>query len=308
MRNTVTTVRLDEEEAKQALTAYLFGGRYGPRRVPRGIDPRVVARVLLEKIPTECDADDLGRALEVARYYETKEVAAAGLELFTRPVKNGEDLMFHLRAVQLAADLGDPDQMKRAAAHFENQLLSHPNATNIPALLLETAKVTEPAGGMAAAERRLVAEQKALEPQQRRSEADMMAYDKIAAVVRNDLPRAKKVTDYKARLAQMPPADRREPLIRVYMDEASVVDDYLRVWGARLLRKDVFSGAVPAPIPEFRAIADGIKKEQMREPVPAGRFLRAERAYRYFGGAPEDRLRELSEAAEVNTDDFLDDA
>ena len=61
------------------------------------------------------------------------------------------------------------------------------------------------------------------------------------------------------------------------------------------------------PPPEFRAIADGIKEEQLRELVPGLRFLRAERAYRYFGGPPDNGLRELATRAEILSDDFLDD-
>jgi hypothetical protein len=308
MRNTVTTVRFSEEEGRKALSAYLFGGRYGPRRVPRGIEPAVVSKFLVEKIASTDDEELLAKALDIARFYETKEVAPAAAKHFTKPMGQISELVFHIRAVELAADLGATEQAVEATRHFENRVVPHPKSVFEPSLLMETAKVTEPNGGLGAVERRLQQEKAQLEPAQRRSEPDMMAFDKIAAALRNDLPRARKVTDYKARLLGMPPAERKEPVIRVYMDEASVVDDYLRIRAARLLRQDVFDGAIAAPIPEFRALALGFKEEQLRaNPVAAGRFWRAERAYRYFGGAPDHQMQQLGKATTVKTDDFLDD-
>lgn len=307
MRTTVTTIRLSEEEGKEALDAYVFGGSYGPRRVPRGIDPRLVTRFLLEKIES-MDEQDLGKALNVARYYETKEIAPAVVKLFNKPIEQMDEWLYQMYAVRLASDLGGAEEATKAARHFESRVVPHAKALQDPPLTLETAKVTEPRGGMAAVEKRLQQEKTTLEPNQRRSEPDMMAFDKIAAVLRNDLPRAQKVVEYKARLLGMPPAERRDTLVRVYTDNASVVDDYLRIFAARLLRKDVFEGAVLAPIAEFRAIAAGFRPEELRDnPVAASRFLRAERACRYFGG-PDELLKRLGAgAAEVKSDDFLDD-
>jgi hypothetical protein len=308
MRITVTTIRLSEDEAKERLNAYVFGGGYGPRRVPRGIDPRFVAKFLLEKIGS-MDEDDLGKTLNVARYYESKEIAPAAIKLFDKPIDKMDDWLYQMYAVRLGADLGGAEEATKAARHFESRVVPHPKALQDPPWMLDTAKVTEPHGGMGAAEKRLQQEKAALEPNQRRSEADMGAFDKIAAALRNDFPRAKKVAEYKARLLALPPAERRETLIRVYMDDASVADDYLRIFAARLLRKDVFEGAVPAPIPEFRAIAAAFKPEELRDdPAAAGRFLRAERAYRYFGGGPDAQLKALASSAKaIEADAFLDD-
>ena len=308
MRTTVTTIRLSEDEARELLQTYIFSGGYGPRRVPRGIDPKFVARFLLEKI-NEMDEEDLGKALHVARFYETKEIPPAAVNLFNKPLEKWEEWLYHMYAVRLVADLGGVEETTKAARHFESRVVPHAKALQDPPLTLDTAKVTEPKGGMDAVEKRLQQERAALEPHQRRSEADMMAFDKVAAALRNDLPRARKVAEYKARLLSTPPAERRDTLIRVYMDNASVVDDYLRIFAARLLRKDVFERAVPAPIPEFRAIAAGFKPEELRDnTLAAVRYWRAERAYRYFGGSPDDQLKTLAAAAAVvKADDFLDD-
>ena len=86
MRITVTTIRLSEDEARKLLNAYVFSGGYGPRRVPRGIDPRFVARFLIEKIES-MDEEDLGKTLNVARFYETKEIAPAAVKLFNKPIE-----------------------------------------------------------------------------------------------------------------------------------------------------------------------------------------------------------------------------
>ena len=70
----ITHIRLDEPQGHEALEKYIFGGHYGPMRVPRGIAPELVTKFIRENVATDADAEDLQKTLEVMRFYESADV------------------------------------------------------------------------------------------------------------------------------------------------------------------------------------------------------------------------------------------
>lgn len=307
MRTSVTTVRLGPKEAEEALEAYLFGGRYGPRRVPRGIEPRVVGLFLAAKFATGMDEDDIVKAVDLARFYETRELAGAALKALRRPLVAPADVVFHARTVILIAELDETEQREEAARHYETTVVTSPHAIPATPVLIEAAKVLGAAAAFAALERRLQNERARLAEVQNRSEADLMAHDKVVAWIRNDLPRAKRVAEAKKPVDALKPAERMEQLVRNYMGDGPIADDYWQIWSARRLRRDAFAGAVD-PTAAFLAIITPLKNEAVRDDaLVAARFWRAERAFRYFGGVIDEPILEQRKIAGPGGTDFLDD-
>src|SRR5437773_10278594 len=89
----ITRVRLTDAEGRDALNRYVFAGRYGGIRVPRGIEPRVVAQFLRETLVADAEPNAFARANDVMRFYESAEVLPHLREVLKAPDRGGGALV-----------------------------------------------------------------------------------------------------------------------------------------------------------------------------------------------------------------------
>jgi hypothetical protein len=303
----ITDPRHTEGRSNELLENFVFGGHYGPYRIPRGIHPPLVAAFLQRRIDADADSNDLSKALDLARFYEAVAAVPHFVTLL-RPANDNPSLHVQLLLCQLIGDLGPADLAKRAADHLNRLLVPRTETIRLARIALETVVVLAPHATFDTLAARLDAELRRLAPDRRSSEAAMMDHDRLAAVIRNDLPRLRLVADAKAKLTSKDAAERRPLLVEVYLGRDNLRDAYLQVWAARMLRAEALAiRGQPAQL-EFERVLDSIDPAELGE-KPATDVLarRAERALRYFGGLLSQEQRDRLSKVKRSSMDFLDD-
>lgn len=284
----VTRVRHDRRRGRELMAEYVRGGRYGPARVPRGVAPEVVLELLRDVLGPETEPPDVAKALEAARFYELPEA----VPYFSRTrerLESRDDLKRWAHALQAAADLGGVADASEAARAFDTRLVPAPAATDELQLLLATRLVLAPQGTTRALASRLRAAVAEAQRHEERDEASMMAFDKLDAIERNDLPRTQALSEAKAKLAAASGPQRLEPLVDAYLQKGAAAGLYLETWSARLLRRAAW--ADPAPV-----LAALVRAFDAADPAKAGRLadfqaVRAAQAIVYLGGTLDARRR-----------------
>src|SRR6185312_11958703 len=112
----ITTIRYFEEQGRPLIERFLFKGMYGGPRLPRGVEPDVVARVIREDLKPDSAPDSYRRTVDVVRFYELGEVVPQMLLLLSGNVADGIELQRKAYAIQIVAELGSADDVARAAA------------------------------------------------------------------------------------------------------------------------------------------------------------------------------------------------
>lgn len=303
----ITRIRLLPEAGEKALEAFVFGGHYGPIRPPRGVAPPQVAAFVTRRVVAEGDADDVGKARELVRFYESASTVAPLMKRLVPPA-GSEDFALQCRVCHIVGDLGTPDEVAKAVQHIEQRLVPSPLALDAVPELLAALLALSPTGNLGGLRQRLVAEQARLAPAQNRSERDMVAYDRVTSLIRNGLDRTQRLVEVKRRLAETPIDEGRSRFVRIYLGMEPPLDASLQTWLARRLRREGIDAAPEAVQTEFRAILDTFTAVSLKDqPVMQARFWRAERAYRYFGGAVTEAHLALRAHAVAKGLDFLDD-
>ncbi len=282
----VTRVRYTEAEAQPILRVFVLGGHFGTDRPPRGVDPRHLLDFIVRTVPVGGESDVYLKVLYALRFYELGEAVPHLLRTLDEPVEGREGVQRCCHAIQAAADVGSPtaELMGRLCRFFDDVLVPHPAATSLWPLLMETRVVLAPYGSDAALERRLADEVDARRVHERDGEAEMMAYDAVAAVQRNDLPRAQRRAAIKVALrTEADEAVRRRGLVEAYLGR-SYLGTMLEEWAGRWLRWEAF-GRRPEPV--WQALAEGIDAIDRAKASPAQadlELVRAAEAILYLGG------------------------
>lgn len=282
----VTRVRYTEAEAQHIMRVFVFGGHFGTDRPPRGIDPAHFTEFIVRHVPVSGEADVYGKVLPALRYYELGEAVPHLLQTLEQPVDGREGVQRCCWAIQAGADVGSPtaELMMRLCKFFDEVLVPHPQAPGLWSLLMETRVVLAPYGSDAALEQRLANEVAAKQVHERDGEAEMMAYDAVAAVQRNELPRSQRRATMKVAVRTQADKDlRRQELVQVYLGRrwlGTTVEE----WAGRWLRWEAF-GVKPEPV--WQALARGIDEVDRTKLSPAQADLevvRAAEAISYLGG------------------------
>jgi len=302
----ITQIRLEPDEARVPLEKYVFGGPYGGIRVPRGIDPAFVGRYLGERLDHEADAGDLAKALEVLQFYECAETLPAIRRLEGPAGRDFEGLTRQLVLLQILGEIGEPEDLSRARERLGRDLVPHPSAAEAAAYYFDTYLSLAPGIEIDAYESRLRELEKSLAARQEESEADMAAYDKIAALVNNGIPRARAHMAFKARVLALAPVPQREELVRIYLGLGGVNTGYFQIWAGRRLRRLASDGAGAEILIQLgdaidAADAEAVGTERSVDVV----VLRAARACTYLGGSLNDRQKAKVARAGTGTMDFL---
>jgi hypothetical protein len=301
----ITVVRHAEGPARSLVQAFVFGGRYGPKRVPRGIEPSLVAEIL-GALPADASVAAFRRALEVARFYESVTSLPAFLSPLAGELTAARDLARAAVGAQAVGELGDPELAGQATRALDARVVAHPEAGKVLDDLLAARLALAPAGSDAALVSRLRAEVAAAKRHEEESEAGMMAYDQVSALERNDLPLHDGQVAEKLRLLQAPAEEAVPGLVALYLGVAPVGGTYLDTWAARQLRRDALAGRdLGAVFAELERLAMAADPDQVGVRAHF-RVVRAAQAIVYLGGEPSPALRERwTEAAPFGGQSFL---
>lgn len=289
----VTHVRHDKKAGRELIAGYVLGGRYGPARVPRGIAPEVVLELLGDTLGPETEPPDVAKALEAGRFYELTEAVPLFARVRER-LESTDDLRRWAYALQAAGDLGGREAGAEAAAALDARLVPFPAAVGEFPLLLATRLALAPHGSVRALAGRIRAAVAEAKIHEERDEASMMAFDKLDAIERNDLPRTVALSEAKARL--LAPGPQRAPeLVDAYLQKGPAGGPYLETWSARALRHEAWRD--PAPVLDALGRA-----MDAADPAKAGRLAdfqaaRAAQAILYLGGTLDPARRARYQAA-----------
>jgi hypothetical protein len=280
----ITLVRHNEEQSRQLLSAFVFGGRYGGFRVPRGVSPDFVSKFIRKELSPDSPPDAYARTLQVLRYYECSDVLPHLGQILNGREKDATDVLRSAYVLQAMGDLGSPQDRSQAGVYFDEFLVAH--ASLAPALyqiLCETLIVLAPAVSTAKLRNRLTTEVRALTPQQGAGEAALMQYDKLAAVQRNDLPSAVFAVEVKNGLVGLTGELRNIQLVRTYLGLAPGGEP-LESWAARALRKEAMNDDPDQVRAAFASELDNINVPTVSESRAKFIVVRAAQAIIYFGG------------------------
>jgi hypothetical protein len=242
------------------------------------------------------------------RFYESADVLPHFAPRIAGRPSDGGDFKRQAVICQMFGDLGQTAEAERAADHFNQDLVPRADAIPLSALMLETLLILAPAGTLQPFEARINEEVSRLAPAQRSSEAAMMAHDKIAAIQRNEIPRARRLIEFKKKLLLQKPPERLHPLVELYLGRGKMSDPYLQNWGARLLRQEAMTTDPKPASDEFGKVVDGVPMDALgQDPKADALLLRAARAMEYFGGVPAASQLEKISKAKTATQNFLDD-
>jgi hypothetical protein len=301
----ITTVRHREEDGKAMLERFMFRGMYGGARVPRGIEPAVVSAFLRDRIRPDSAPDSVARAAEVARFYESADAVPHFQAMLTGRETDVTAMVRSAWLLQIVADLGTPDQVKRAAEYFDQKIVAHPRASSDFGLLLQTALALAPTLAPDALKQRMARDVAAAEKNQRASEDAMMAYDRLAAVQRNELPRVQAAIDAKRKLAAQQPPDRRAELVLIYLLRHPAANEYLSTWSARMLRKEAMDADADPVNGEFAKALDTADKNKLGKPAYEFQVARGVQAIIYLQGKPPAKHVETYKQIEAGAMNFL---
>lgn len=301
----ITRVRYGDEEARSKLQMFVFEGRYGGSRAPRGIDPEFVSRFIRESLQPSSPADAYAAVLSLMRFYERADALPAIGMALTGHESTSTDLLRSAYALQAAGDFGTAAQTAQAASYFDRIIAPHSalNAGLYP-ILFDTLVALAPAGSPAQLEQRLRTDIARAGAGRRASEAGMMQYDQLVSVNRNIAPRTQLTIALKTRLAVQAPGSRTAELVRIYVGVQGS-GPMLTTWAGRMLRKQAREGD-PAPVYEAlaRVIEDahGLKLGNKQADAIV---LRAAQALVYLHGPLTPRLVERYVAAGASPANFL---
>jgi hypothetical protein len=295
----ITRVRHNEQESRSLLTNFIFEGRYGAARAPRGIEPEFVSRFIRETLEPGSSPAAYAAVLELLRFYERADALPHLRRALNGYEARGEDLLRSAYVLQAIGELGTRDEAAQAADYFDRILVPHRELSErlYPAFL-DTLVSLAPAGSPTRLLQRLAADLQRLEAGRRASEAGMMMYDSLAAVERNNVPKTNIVIEIKKRLAAQSPDARRAELVRIYLG-LSTGGAILGIWAARMLRKAAMEGSPERVYAEFGSAIDAVDARKLGTERANFMVVRAVQAVLYLQGTLSPRQRRPDLAGDV---------
>ena len=197
----ITAVRYNRKLGKDVLQTFLFGGRYGGIRVPRGVPPELVSEFIGEQVQPDTPPPVYSKVAAVLRFYERPDVLPHLKLALTGKAANLDDVLRAAFVIQSIGDLGTPAEGAQAAAYLDSVLVPQPLALNAFSVLFEALIAVAPAGSPQHLVERLGVVVYQAE-QNQRTERGVQDYQRIASVQRNDRPRYQIRWDAKSRLAR----------------------------------------------------------------------------------------------------------
>jgi hypothetical protein len=302
----ITTVRYNEDQARQTLKTFLFGGYRVSPRVPRGIEPDLVSEIIQEELKPDSPPDAYRKAVETLRFYEQNKCLDHLRRVLTGAEKDRPDLLRSAYAIQAVGEVGARPKADEAAAYFNDRLAKHSATMDSTDELLETLVVLAPSGSTTKLAARIAEEIRIRKTAENRDEKGMRAYQTVAAIQRLKLPRAQAAIDAKIKLTPMPPPDRRADLLAMYLGRSPVSDELMMTWAARLLRREAMEADAEGVRAAFAAEIDKVDPKKVGEDPAADTVVsRCAQAVVYLGGRLSKPQRELNQKVRLGAMNFL---
>lgn len=240
-RITITRVRLQEKGGLEALRGYVLAGRYGGVRVPRGVPGSAVFKFILKEINGDTATDCFPRLVDVMRFYEPVAALPSLLRLLAA-APSLQSLPKTAAVTEIAGDLGDARQAAEADAYLENKIIPHPEAVAVSTQILSACVALESIKALGKITRRLEVERDRLDAGKSRDEQGLRDYAKVAAILKNEIPRSKILIEAKLRISALKEEARIPELVSIYLRRSPVSDGYMDTWSGRILRKTAADG------------------------------------------------------------------
>jgi len=300
----ITAVRYNRKQGQAVLETFIFGGRYGGIRVPRGIDPALVSEFIEQRVAPDAGPEAFSKTAALLRFYERPDVLPHLKLALTQRESSLEDALRSAFVIQSIGDLGSSEEAAQAAAYVDHVLVPLPPALNAFQVLFESLIAVAPAGSpQQLMERLAIAVNDAFQAQ--RTERGVQDYQRIASVQRNDMPKLRARWEAKSRLAQQAPAQRRMELVAIYLRRSPVSSTQMEEWAARMLRAEAMQGDPEPVYAAFGRVLDTIDPQKMGPRIAGFIIARAAQAILYLQGKLTPRQEELYEKAEKGAMNFL---
>ncbi|HEV8292891.1 MAG TPA: hypothetical protein VGP94_13245 [Tepidisphaeraceae bacterium] len=278
----ITNVRYREDEANDLLQGFIFMGDMSRPRVPRGIDPGYVAKFIRLNVKIDSGPDAYNKSLHCIRFYERPDAALHLALTLTGQERSIREIRRSCYALQAVGDFGKADDLTKMADYFDRSVVPRGDASKDFPLLYETLEALAPSGAPDRLNARLMADLGAAAKEQNKNEANATAHDKLSAVNRNVRPGAEARIAGKRKLQAMDADARRPELVKIYMSNSPLMDDYMEVWAGRMLRLDAMTGKRDAVYGEFEKAIDTAAK--LPEAQRGFYIIRAAQAIVYLQG------------------------
>jgi hypothetical protein len=288
----ITQVRHSGLEGRQLLEGYVFGGKFGVPRVPRGVEPEIVSQVIHEKLKPDSSPDAYERTLEAIRFYERFDVVGHMMQALNGGEADVRDVRRSTYILQASGDFGNEEVVTRASQYFDAKLVPHPAMLDALPQMLEALVGLAMAASAARLAQRIQDELSKLAPAQNASEEGMRNYQRVASYQRNDLRKVVSLMDNRKRLATLQPDFRRAELVQTYLGQSAFSTAQMQTWSARLLRAEAMMSS-PDPVnAEFAKTIDLLPSQKLGEMAMDLILTRAAQAILYLQGqlSPQQRM------------------
>jgi len=285
------------------LDRYIFDADpYTSGVVPRGLQAGEVARYLIRKVKRDIALKSVVRVDDVARFYETGEVAQAFRQFLDSKESGEEDLRRSIAFARIIAYVGSADEVEFAKKYY-SQLVSRADTVAVfedLILLHETLGLGE---GSTELKQKLESRAAALVSKKDTDFQARIDYNKYAEDLAQKLFRASRAQASKDKVLAM--TDRKARIgeeIKMYLSVEYGFLEHLQPWAAGRLRREAWA-AQPADqtarkddpqlrkelAGEFRRFVDDLKSFPgvLPEDEESHR-LRLLRAIKFFGGEISD--------------------
>jgi hypothetical protein len=279
----ITAVRYNRKGAQTVLETFVFAGRYGGIRVPRGVDPPQVSDFIQQRVQATASADVYSKIPPLIRFYERPDVLPHLKLALSGHESTIDDISRSAFVLQSIGDLGTPDEAALAADYVDRVLVPQPLALNAYQQLFEALIANAPAGSPQRLIDRLnaVVAEAGQGPSTQRAVQD---YQRIASVQRNDQPRFRARWDAKSRLAKQTPDQRRVELVAIYLRQSPFASTQMEEWAARMLRAEVMQGDPQPVYAVFGRVIDTVDPQKLGPQNASFIIARAAQAIIYLQG------------------------
>jgi len=292
----ITIVRYSEAEGRQLIAGFVFGGKLGPPRVPRGVEPEIVSRVILEQLRPDSSPDAYERTVELIRFYERANVVPHMMSALNGNEANVRDVRRSAFVLQAAGDLGSEDIAVRASQYFDTRLVPSPSVLDALPQMFDALLALSLVASPTKLAQRIQDEVAKAAPNQNASEEGMRNYQRLASYQRNDLRKVVSLVDNRKRLASLQPEYRRAELVEIYLGQSAFSTAPMQTWAARLLRAEAMTSQ-PAPVAaEFARAIDNISAQHLGEAADL-MISRAAQAILYLKGTLSEQHKAMYEKA-----------
>jgi len=293
----ITLVRYSKPEGAQRIRGFIFGGAYGPPRVPRGIDPEVVSAVIREDLKPDSSPGGYEKALEAMRFYERGDVVPHMMAALTSKETDASDVSRSAYILQAAGDFGTEEISHRAAQYLDATLVPNPATLDALPQMLEALVALSLSASPAKFGQRIQNETAKNAESRNASEEGMRNYERLASFQRNDLRKTVSTMDNRKRLASLQPDYRRAELVQIYLGQSPFSTAQMETWAARLLRAEAMTYAREPVYAEFARAMDVIAAQKLPETPSNILTLRAAQAILYLQGTLSPQHKAMYEKA-----------